>query len=85
MLGPAGPSGSVMELRFLRGLGALQSFLRSASRSMSLWLRYGLEMKGSSLVGLSGRGMRSVSWFSVAGVPFVPWSGSMSGTLGRSM
>ena len=37
MLGPPGPSGSVMELRFFRGRGALASFLRGASRSASLW------------------------------------------------
>lgn len=61
MLGPAGPSGSVMELRFFRGLGALYSFFLNASRSLSLWCLYGFEMKGRSLVGLRGRGMRSVS------------------------
>lgn len=55
-LGPPGPSGSVMELRFFRGRGAHCRRRRSASRSAALGLRWWLDRKGRSLVGLSGRG-----------------------------
>ncbi len=51
MLGPAGPSGSVMELRFFRGLGAWCSRRRRASRSASLGVPVSVGQEGEELSG----------------------------------